>query len=59
MKRIYFELILAIMVLGWTISNILFITKEDIVCILLPIIVSFAIQFLVTIIMAAAAIEET
>lgn len=58
MKRIYFELILAIMVLGWTISNILFITKEDIVCIFLPIIVSFAIQFLVTIIMAAA-IEET
>ena len=53
MKRIYIELILAIMVSGWTISNMLFIMKEDIVCTFLPIIVSFVIQFLGTIIMAA------
>lgn len=57
MKRIYIELILAIMVFGWTISNMLFIMKGDIVCTFLPIIVSFAIQFLGTIIMAAEEVE--
>ena len=54
MKRIYFEMIAALIIFAWTISNIVLIGKEDNIFVLLPIIFSFVIQFIGTLIMAAS-----
>lgn len=58
MKRIYFEMIAALIIFAWTISNIIFnnilIGKEDNIFVLLPIISNFVIQFIGVLIMAAS-----
>ena len=53
MKRIYFEMMVAFVILMWTVSNILLIGKEDNFFILLPIILSFCIQFIGILVVAA------
>lgn len=54
MKRIHFEMITALIVFAWTISNVMFIRKEDAVYTFLPIMIGFIIQFLGTLLIAAA-----
>ncbi len=54
MKRIYFEMVVALVILTWTISNILLMGKEDKIFVLLPIIFSFIVQFIGVLIMAAS-----
>ena len=54
MKRIYFEMVVALIILAWTISNIVLMGKEYDILVLFPIIFSFVIQFIGTLIMAAS-----
>lgn len=54
MKRIYFEMVVALIIFAWTISNIVLMGKEDKIFVLLPIIFSFVIQFIGVLIMAAS-----
>lgn len=56
MKRIYIECLIAVLILFWCISNMFITTNLFVVW--LPAIVSFVIQFMGTIIMAACECEE-
>lgn len=54
MKRIYIELILAILILAWTVGNM--VLTGEILFSCFPIIISFAIQFII--LLAVATAEE-
>lgn len=57
MKRIYVELILAILILTWTVGNIVLTGKILFSC--FPIVISFCIQFIVLLAVATAEGDES
>ena len=52
MKRIYIEMILAILILAWTVGNMLLTWTIFVSC--FPIIISFCIQFVGTLVVTTA-----